>query len=75
MSHNFDAGFVYVSGTCSWCRREFRQGAARFIHGEFPLAYFCSYRCADIYGKRVMHGDSTTSLRDPTNMKDAFGAP
>lgn len=40
---------ITLSQNCSNCSEGFRDGAARFILGAFPMEQFCSYRCAERY--------------------------
>lgn len=34
---------------CSQCKGDFRDGAARYVLGIYPMEQFCSYRCAEKY--------------------------
>lgn len=43
------AGSMVLLASCSQCKRDFTEGAARHMVGWYPMEQFCTYSCVEKY--------------------------
>jgi len=48
MKHRRPGSFILLA-SCSYCKNDFRDGAARHMLGSYPMEQFCTYSCAENY--------------------------
>jgi hypothetical protein len=40
---------MFLLASCSYCKEDFKEGAARHMLGYYPMEQFCTYVCVEKY--------------------------
>jgi len=71
MKHRRPGTFILLA-SCSYCKDDFQDGAARHLLGNYPMVQFCNYSCAEMYLENSRGIKPAITISTAVNTKDTL---